>query len=55
MYSQNSLYGIILDDISDQLPIFLVLYNVQNHRTATHFKLRVRQIKDANFDRSKER
>ena len=43
MYSQNNLYGIILDDISDHLPIFLVLGNVQNHRSTTHFTKRVRQ------------
>ena len=50
MYSQNSLYGIILDDISDHLPIFLVLGNVQNHRSTTHFTKRVRHMNDANFD-----
>ena len=50
MYSQNSLYGIIFDDISDHLPIFLVLGNVQNHRSTTHLTKRVRQMNDANFD-----
>ena len=38
MYSQNSLYDIILDDIGDHLPNYLVLGNVQNQRSATHFK-----------------
>ena len=51
MYSQNSLYGIILDDISDHLLIFLVLGNVQTHRsTSMHFTKRVRQMNYANFD-----
>ena len=50
MYRQNSLYNIILDDISDHLPIFLVLGNVQNNRSTTHFTIRVHQMNDANFD-----
>ena len=49
MYSQNSLYGIKLDDISDHSPILLVLGNVQTHRSTTHFTKRVRQMNDANF------
>ena len=50
MYSQNSMYGIILDDISDHLQIFLAFGTVQNHRSTTHFTKRVRQMNDANFD-----
>ena len=46
----NSVYGIVLDNISDHLPIFFVHGNVQDHRSVTHFKKRVRQMNDPNFD-----
>ena len=39
----------ILDDIGSFIN-FLVLGNVQNHRSTTHFTKRIRQMNDANFD-----
>ena len=50
MYSQNYLYGIILDDIGDHLSILLVLGNVQTSRSSTHITKGVCQMTDANFN-----
>ena len=46
----NNFSGIILDDLSDHLPIFLTIGNIEAPKVSDHLIKRIRQINNANID-----